>query len=348
MAEINPPGFMQARNDHSAEVLRSAHTSLMGGHPLGGGFATRGGVHPEHGNRLAVTQTGSPTMAVVVRQGTVFIQGTEGGNQGAYVCKNDADKTIAVAAAPGPGLNRIDIVQARVRDQTYSGVNNDWVLEVKTGTPAGSPVAPNADANGMAIALIQVNSGVTSINTGNITWVAPYANGLGGYMEVPNLFYLPPSGTIRPGQRAHQLNDDVSKIWNGTAGVWEVVPTIREGTYTPSVPSGFNFGATGTRNGYYKVIPSIRMIHFSAVFTFNGAGSTVPAGPTFQLDVPPGFPTADFCSGIGYYDWGLRAMWWRGVPGGAQVQVRTSDNGVLTNGFTPGFSHMEYNGWYRY
>jgi hypothetical protein len=348
MAEINPPAYMQARTDHSASVFRRAVGALLGTHFLGGGFTSRAGVHPEHGNRMAVTQTGSPTMAVVVRQGTVFIQGTESGTQGVYVCHNDADKTISVATAPGPGLNRLDLVQARVRDAQYSGAINDWVLEVKTGTPAGSPVLPAADANSVAIAQIAVNSSVTSINTGNITWLAPYVNAVGGYMEVPNLFYLPPGGTIRPGQRAHQLNDDVSKIWNGTAGVWETVPVVREGTYTPSLPSGFNMGATGSRTGFYKAIPAIRLIYFRAVFLFNGAGSTVPAGPTMLIDLPPGFPAADFFSCDGYYDWGLRGLWGRGVPSGAQVQVRTSDNGVLTNGFTPGLSHMAVNGWYPY
>lgn len=339
---------MQARSDHSAEVMRLHTATAFGTHPLGGGFLSRGGVHPDHGNRMNVTQTGAPSMAVIVRQGTCMIPGTEGGKQGMYVCHNDADKTISVAAAPGPGLSRIDIVQARVRDSAYSGGNNDWLLEVKTGTPAGSPVAPANDANAITIATIAVGSSVTSINTGNITWAAAYINAVGGYMEVPNLFYLPPSGTIRPGQRAHQLNDDVSKIWNGTAGVWEVVPVVREGTYTPATPSGFNLGATGSKQGYYKAIPSIRMVYFRAVFQFNGAGSTVPAGPTMQIDLPPGFPAADFFSCDGYYDWGLRALWGRGVPSGAQVQVRTSDNGVLTNGFTPGFSHMAVNGWYPY
>ena len=122
----------------------------------------------------------------------------------------------------------------------------------------------------------------------------------------------------------------------------------REGTYTPNTPSGFNMGATGSKQGYYKVIPSLRMIYFRAVYQFNGAGSVIPAGPTTLIDLPPGFPAADFFSCDGYLDWGLRGLWGRGTPSGSQVQVRTSDNAAMTSGFAPSFSHMAVNGWYPY
>jgi hypothetical protein len=287
-------------------------------------------------------------MAVVVRQGTVFIQGTENGSQGVYVCHNDNDVTLSVNAAPGAGQSRIDIVQARVRDSQYSGGNNDWVLEVKAGTAAASPVAPATDANGVAIALINVASSATSILSGNITWLAPYANALGGYIEVPGAFYYPPAGTIRPGQRIHDLSTESSKIWNSTAAAWETVPTIQTGTYTPGTPSGVNLGATGSKSGSYKVIPSIRMIFFSAIFQFNGAGSAMPAGPTLIVDFPPGFPPSELCSGAGWFDWGVKPLGWRGLPGGTQLQLKASDNVAFLTNFTPGFTWLHVGGWYPY
>src|ERR1051326_9034594 len=119
MPEIQPPSFMQARTDHSAETMRTAQAAFMGEHSVAGGFGGRGGVHPDVANRMQVIQTGSPSMAVIVRSGVVFLAGTEGSQQGMYVCRNDADKTISVAAAPGAGLSRKDIVQARVRDSQY-------------------------------------------------------------------------------------------------------------------------------------------------------------------------------------------------------------------------------------
>jgi hypothetical protein len=339
---------MQARNDHSAETDRLHTASLLGTHPLAGGFLSRGGVHPEHGNRMAVTQTGSPSMAVIVKSGTVMLPGTEGGKQGVYVCHNDADVTLSIAAAPGPGLSRIDIVQAKVRDSQYSGGNNDWILEVKTGTAAGSPVAPNSDANGLTLAIVNVAASVSSINNGNIVWFAPYANALGGYIEALNDFYKPPSGTIRPGQRVHTLHNEVSSIWNTTDGQWDIIPTVRQGNYTPSTPSGFNLGASGTKAGFYKLIHAIRLCWFSVEFNFNGAGSTVPAGPTFVVDLPPGITPSQQGSGTGNYDWQNRGLVWRALPGGAQVLAVTSDKQVLTAGFAPSPSYMHVGGWIMY
>lgn len=348
MATLQPPSFMQARTDHSAEVMRLHAATMFGEHPLAGGFLTRGGVHPEHGNRMLVTQTGSPTMAVIVKSGTVVLPGTEGGKQGVYVCHNDADVTLSVAAAPGPGTSRIDIVQARVRDAAYSGGNNDWILEVKTGTAAASPVAPNNDANGITIAIINVAASVSSINNGNIVWFAPYVHALGGYAEANNNFYLPPSGTIRPGQRAHTLHNEVSQIWNATNGQWDVIPTVQQGTYTPATPSGFNLGASGTKAGFYKLINSIRMCFWSVEFNFNGASGTVPAGPTFVIDLPPGITPAQQGSGAGNYDFGNRGLIWRALPGGSQVLVKTSDSAVMTAGFAPSPSYMHVGGWIIY
>lgn len=348
MAEVLPPAFMQARSDHSAETMRLLTAAFMGENNIGGGLNGRGGVHPGIGNRMAVTQTGSPTMAVIVRSGGIFLAGTEGATQGLYFCENNADKTMSVAAAPGAGLSRIDIVQARVRDSQYSGGLNDWILEVKTGTAASSPVAPNNDANGLTIAIINVGPSVPSINNGNIVWFAPYAHALGGYLEANNAFYFPPVGTVRPGQRAHRIDTDVSYIYNATDNLWDPVPVVRQGAYTPSLPSGFNMGATGTRTGQYKLMPSIRMAFFSANFYFNGAGSVVPAGPTFSVDLPPGIPSAEMCSGAGNFDWSNRGLVWRGLNGSSTVLVKTADSNALTTGFAPSPSYLHVGGWYQY
>ncbi len=348
MATVQPPSFMQGRTDHSAEVLRMHSAAMFGEHPLAGGFLTRGGVHPEHGNRMQVTQTGSPTMAVVVRSGTVVLPGTEGGKQGVYICHNDADVTLSIAAAPGPGTSRIDIVQAKVRDAAYSGGSNDWILEVKTGTAAASPVAPNNDANGITLAIVNVASGQSSVNNGHIVWFAPYVHAVGGYAEAPNDFYIPPTGTVRPGQRVHTLHNEVSQIYNSTANRWDVVPTVQQGAYTPGTPSGFNLGATGTKAGFYKLIASIRLCFWSVEFNFNGAGGTVPAGPTFNIDLPPGIVPTQQGSGAGNYDFGNRGLVWRALPGGSQVLVKTTDSAVMTAGFAPSPSYMHVGGWIIY
>lgn len=350
MTEIQPASFYQARTDHSAEVMRMAQAAMMGEHNIAGGFSGRGGIHPESGNRMQVTQTGSPSMAVIVRSGTVFLAGSEGARQGMYVCHNDADKTISVAAAPGAGQSRKDIVQARVRDAQYSGSNNDWLLEVKTGTPAstGTEVAPANDANGLTLAIISIGPSQSSIVNANILMFAPYAHSVGGYGEIGNPFLFPPSGSIRPGQRIHRTDNEVSYLWNATLGQWNAIPTVTEGTYTPSTPSGWTLGATGTKAGYYKLFPGIRMCFFSAEFNFNGAGGAVAAGPTFNMDLPPGVPAVAQGSGAGNFDWANRALVWRVLNGSSVALCKTADNAVLTNGFAPSPSYLHIGGWYLY
>jgi hypothetical protein len=56
-----------------------------------------------------------------------------------------------------------------VRDAYYSGADNDVILQVIAGTPAGSPVAPSLPANSISLATIAVGAAVTQINSGNIT-----------------------------------------------------------------------------------------------------------------------------------------------------------------------------------
>lgn len=350
LSEVQPPSYMQALTNHSAETMRTAQAAFMGEHSVAGGFSGRGGVHPDMGNRMQVIQTGSPSMAVTVRSGMTFIAGTEGSKQGMYLCLNDADKTISVAAAPGPGLSRKDIVQVRVRDAAYSGGSNDWLIEVKTGTPAATSteVAPANDANGITIAVISIGPSQPSITNANIQMFAPYAHAVGGYTEVNNAFFFPPSATLRPGQRAHRLDNDSSWIWNGTLSVWEAVPTITQGTYTPSTPAGFNLGATGTKQGFYRLMNGPRMCFWSVEFNFNGAGSTVPSGPTFSVDLPPGVPSAVQGSGAGNFDWTNRALVWRALAGSTTVLCKTADNNVLTAGFAPSPSYMHLGGWYMY
>jgi hypothetical protein len=51
-----------------------------------------------------------------------------------YRVRNDAAEAVQLPVGSGGGLNRIDTIIARVRDSQYSGLDNDWVLEVVAGT----------------------------------------------------------------------------------------------------------------------------------------------------------------------------------------------------------------------
>jgi len=117
---------------------------------------------------LAVTESSTPAMSVSVALGRAVVESDEG-NYGSYIIEND-DAVTKTVAASDPSNARIDRVIAQVYDATDSGgSDNEWAIEVLTGTPAASPSAPALPDNALDIALIAVAAGVTTIVNANIT-----------------------------------------------------------------------------------------------------------------------------------------------------------------------------------
>lgn len=174
MAETNPPGWLQnAGATHTAAEMRSYIGAIIGPAVSAGSLVAAGGVSPFLGNKLQVTQTGSPSMNVIVKSGAAWIPGSENGLQGPYGVMNDGDVTLAIAAN-GSGLARIDGVFFKVQDSQYSGAVNSSSLVVVTGTPSGSPTAPAAPANSIRLANVAVANGAATIVTANITDTRPW------------------------------------------------------------------------------------------------------------------------------------------------------------------------------
>lgn len=98
-------------------------------------------------------------MTITVRPGKAWING--------YILINDDDCILEIEPADGV-LSRIDRIVAR-----YDVADREIRLEVKKGTLASSPVAPNlqrdADAYELALADVYIGNGVISINQSNIT-----------------------------------------------------------------------------------------------------------------------------------------------------------------------------------
>jgi hypothetical protein len=117
---------------------------------------------------LAVTQNSPAGMSVRVAPGWAAIVGDTQPNMGVYTTYNDA---IAVATITPADLTnpRIDKVCITVRDAFYSGANNDVIINVVAGTPAGSPVAPATPANSIALATVAVAANASTITTADIT-----------------------------------------------------------------------------------------------------------------------------------------------------------------------------------
>ena len=222
MTVLNPPGWLEnAGATHTAAQLRTYTGALVAG-TAGSGIKPRSGVHPAQGGEMAVTQTGSPSMAIQVASGVAAISGTESGTQGVYFVANDNTVTVAVTTAHG-SLPRIDIVQARVRDSFYSGATNDAVIDVKAGTPAAGPVAPTPDANAIVLAQILVGAAVSSITNGNITDKRPFMAATGGVLPILLEAAPPANSELNEGQLMWSMDTDKLRLYDGTTTntIWD-------------------------------------------------------------------------------------------------------------------------------
>jgi hypothetical protein len=166
MTVINPPASMQQRTDHTAQMDRLALEALLATSAVS--LGTTSVVRFTDGNDLKVVATGPATMNVIVKAGGGFVEGTENVAQGAYFVFNDADVTLAIAAANATNP-RLDAVVFTVRDSFYSGANNDSLLQVIQGTAAASPVLPTLPNNSMLLGQVSIPANATTIPTGNIT-----------------------------------------------------------------------------------------------------------------------------------------------------------------------------------
>ncbi|MCE5226619.1 MAG: hypothetical protein LLG05_12280 [Porphyromonadaceae bacterium] len=116
---------------------------------------------------LACTEHSTPAMSVDIASGRALIESDEG-NYGTYIIENDALVTKTIAASD-PSNPRIDRVIAQMYDATdIGGADNKWALEVLTGTPAASPVAPALPSNALDLALVAVAAGATTILNADI------------------------------------------------------------------------------------------------------------------------------------------------------------------------------------
>lgn len=219
MTVLNPPGFLQnAGATHTAEQFRNWHDVLVAGKISATSLIARGGVNPALGNTLSVTQTGSPSMAVIVKSGHAIVPGSEGTKQGIYSVMNDADVTLSISAAHAT-LNRIDSVVFKVEDSQYSGVANTSSLVIVTGTPASSPAAPVLPNNCIELARVSIVALDTSITNGEITDRRYYLAATGGKIQCTSAT-RPAANTIVSGQEIYETDTFRTMITHDAGTTW--------------------------------------------------------------------------------------------------------------------------------
>ncbi len=207
---------------------------------------------------LAVTPNGTPNMSVNVAAGQVWMPGTQVANQGLYYGFNPSTVNLSIAASD-PTNPRYDAVVASVNDAEYAGTNNDWVLQVITGTPAASPSYPTAPDNSVLLAIVSVAANATSITSGDITdWrptafvPAVYDAGLVGQAVSPSTTVtLAPTTPGADTVSGNDTTDKGYKVPTGYDGYWTVDAQVSAySSNTANWHASIQINGTAVRRSY--------------------------------------------------------------------------------------------------
>lgn len=263
MAVINPPAWQQAPS-YPARNDRLALSGLLG-YPGNSAdeaspMRVRSGVKPSYQQyQLKVRAAGTPNMTVIVSGGFVVVDQRDTGGQGVYVCANDGDATLNVAAAGGAGQFRKDCVVASVYDAEYVGAVSEWRLEVIQGpyaASAGATVRGALPPNCVPLADLAIGPSQTSVAAGNITDVRVYAVASGGILPVAS---SATPARPHPGQVFYQANTDTFMYGTAAGALAALVPKAT--AWAPIVLSGA-WAATGLAG---DGPPSARITHDGAL-----------------------------------------------------------------------------------
>lgn len=151
-----------------------------------GGLQVRSGVLPGSG-QLAITPGSG--MQVLVAAGACVVANSSGSTYGGYLFSSMSSGSLTVAAS-SLSNPRIDLVCATVSDVGSSSSFAE--LQILTGTPAASPVAPALPGNSLSLATIFIPANSTSISSGNITTTGTLTVAVGGI--IPTAAAAAPAG----------------------------------------------------------------------------------------------------------------------------------------------------------
>lgn len=269
MSVRNPPSWLQA-GSHSAENDRLMLRGLV----------TSPGVTDL--NAMKVTQTGSPSMNVIISAGGCFVAGSTTDSQGTYHVYNDAPVTLGVSTA-NTSNPRWDLIVARVYDAETAGTSNLAAIEVITGSPSSTPADPVIPANCTVLARIVVPANATNVQTANITDRRPLANGLSNTIICTSITRpsVPTTGT-----QIYETDTKARGFYNGTN--WVINDTQWQ-TYTPvwkagGSTTGCTLGAGGSLTGKYLRQGAVCRLLLTHIMGTSGFGGGVGAW-TYTLPI---------------------------------------------------------------
>lgn len=231
MAVITPPAWMQA-GSYPARNDRLALTGLLGYPGFVADEATpmriRQGIKPSYtGYQMKVRAAATPNMTVIVSAGFAFIDQHDTGGVGTYVCANDADVTLTVAAAGGAGQYRKDTVVASAYDAEFAGSVSEWRLEIIQGpyaASAGATVRGTLPPNAQILADIALAPSQSSVAAGNLTDVRQFSVAVGGVLPVASSAAPP---RPHPGQVLYYTDTDAFYVGQQAGTVRQVRELVR-------------------------------------------------------------------------------------------------------------------------
>lgn len=269
-----------ARNQTAAAfgVPVAAHTAAVAATTAGGG----------HGiidaGDLAVTQKGTPAMAVVVALGRAIIRSGAASSllNGCYTVLNDAAVEVTIAASD-PTNPRIDLIIIHQPDTNDGDASNVPLALAVTGTPAASPAVPALTAykNCLVLAQIAVAAAATTIVTANITDKRTRAYALGGVCVCTSTT-RPTGGSLHAGLRIFETDTLRELTYDGTGWVIMSEPTQ---VYTPAVTQNGARTSTVTRATYRRndgwVTGMVRLTITNAGTSGNRIGVSLPVSAEY-------------------------------------------------------------------
>jgi hypothetical protein len=188
------------------------------------------------------------TMTVNVAAGTVAVPSQNA--TGSTLCVSDAVEQVVIAAAPGSGQNRIDLVICRPRGTDLDGgANNDFIFDTVAGVPAASPVAPAVPAGTVLLGQVLVPGGSAAVTQANITDGRP-----GGFSPLRTV-----GRAVGP---AAQVN--LPAAFGFTTVLTVTVPVVAGRRYRVYANAFINIGGSAVSNRNAIQVAPVDVTHVSA------------------------------------------------------------------------------------
>lgn len=270
---------------YNAQELRQLDSPLLMPGPASAPFSGRSGRQVNNsGLAVTVDSTGAGAVSVSAGAGVIYDGAFAVGGAWRFVLPT-AKTGIALAARPGSGTSRIDLVVARIYDTGGSTPVKELKIEVVTGAPNATPSAPALPALSIELARLTVSStSGAAISKTDTTAVSVAAGGILPVATTNERDGLVTAGIAYRGLVVHNAQTGQVEAYNGTAWVQlqqpdYVAPVTVGATGAPAYASGWAATAEGStfsrRSGWVLV-------------TVVAAKGTIAAGDTIFV-LPAGF-----------------------------------------------------------